>query len=170
MGAVTGTTAMTACLAILAILGHFGETGGNVYGICAIVMVVLFQFSSSLSWMILSFSYPLEVLKFSQRAKGMAIAQSIGYAFSFLNLYTIPIAINKISWRYYAANAGWNAAIIIVVFFFFRETKGRTLEEIDAVFEKSSDEKDDATPRVEEAEHGNLAVQEEHHERPKNGE
>ncbi|RSL44980.1 hypothetical protein CEP51_016157 [Fusarium floridanum] len=132
---LVGTTGMAACLAALAILGHFGEGGGRVFGICAIVAVVIFQFSSSLSWMLLSFSYPLEVLKFSQRAKGMAIAQSIGYLFSFLNLYTIPIAIEKIGWRYYAVNAGWDAAIIVVVFLFFKETKGRTLEEIDGVFE-----------------------------------
>ncbi|RMJ07441.1 hypothetical protein CDV36_012949 [Fusarium kuroshium] len=134
---LVGTTGMAACLAALAILGHFGEGGGRVFGICAIVAVVIFQFSSSLSWMLLSFSYPLEVLKFSQRAKGMAIAQSIGYLFSFLNLYTIPIAIEKIGWRYYAVNAGWDAAIIVVVFLFFKETKGRTLEEIDGVFENS---------------------------------
>uniref|UniRef100_A0A0B7K5L1 Major facilitator superfamily (MFS) profile domain-containing protein n=1 Tax=Bionectria ochroleuca TaxID=29856 RepID=A0A0B7K5L1_BIOOC len=136
---LAGTAAMTAALAVLAILGYYGEGGDRVYGICSIAMVVVFQFASSLSWMLLSFSYPLEILKFSQRAKGMAIAQSIGYAFGFLNLYTIPIAIERIGWRYYAANAGWNAAILIIIYFWFKETKGRTLEEIDGVFEKDVD-------------------------------
>ncbi|CAI6095278.1 unnamed protein product [Clonostachys chloroleuca] len=136
---LAGTASMTAALAVLAILGYYGEGGDRVYGICSIAMVVVFQFASSLSWMLLSFSYPLEILKFSQRAKGMAIAQSIGYAFGFLNLYTIPIAIERIGWRYYAANAGWNAAILIIVYLWFKETKGRTLEEIDGVFEKDVD-------------------------------
>lgn len=130
---------MTACLAVLAVLGHFGEGGGRVYGICAIATVVIFQLASSMSWMLLSFSYPLEVLKFSQRAKGMAIAQSIGYLVSFINLYTIPIAIQTIGWRYYAANAGWDVVIVLVVFLFFKETNGKTLEEIDSVFEKTGD-------------------------------
>lgn len=85
--------------------------------------------------MILAYTYPPEILRYSQRAKGVVVAQAIGYAFSFLNLYTAPLAIERISWRYYAINGGWNLGIMAVVYWLFVETKGRTLEEIDEVFE-----------------------------------
>lgn len=85
--------------------------------------------------MILAYTYPPEILRYSQRAKGVVVAQAIGYAFSFLNLYTAPLAIERISWRYYAINGGWNLGILAVVYWLFVETKGRTLEEIDEVFE-----------------------------------
>ena len=85
--------------------------------------------------MLLAYTYPAEILRYSQRAKGVVAAQSIGYAFSFLNLYTAPIAIETIAWRYYAINASWNVGILAVVIWLFVETKGRTLEEMDELFD-----------------------------------
>lgn len=85
--------------------------------------------------MLLAYTYPAEILRYSQRAKGVVAAQSIGYAFSFLNLYTAPLAIERIAWRYYAINAGWNVGILAIVIWLFVETKGRTLEEMDELFD-----------------------------------
>lgn len=85
--------------------------------------------------MLLAYTYPAEILRYSQRAKGVVAAQSIGYAFSFLNLYTAPLAIERIAWRYYAINAGWNVGILAIVIWLFPETKGRTLEEMDELFD-----------------------------------
>lgn len=85
--------------------------------------------------MLLAYTYPAEILRYSQRAKGVVAAQSIGYAFSFLNLYTAPLAIERIAWRYYAINAGWNVGILVIVIWLFVETKGRTLEEMDELFD-----------------------------------
>lgn len=65
----------------------------------------------------------------------MAAAQAIGFCMSFLNLYTTPIAIKNISWRYYAINAGWNVAIVIFVQWLFVNTVGKTLEEVDEIFD-----------------------------------
>lgn len=79
----------------------------------------------------LAHSYLPEVLRYTQRAKGIAAGQAVGYAFAFLNTYTLPIAVEKISWRYYAINAGWNVAIIVVIWLLFVETKGKTLKEVD---------------------------------------
>ncbi|KAJ0318067.1 hypothetical protein COL5a_010814 [Colletotrichum fioriniae] len=107
----------------------------NAYAIGAIVVVALFLLAVAASWSILAYTYPPEVLRYSQRAKGVVVAQAIGYAFSFLNLYTTPLAIEKISWRYYAINGGWNLGILFVVTWLFVETKGRTLEEMDEIFD-----------------------------------
>src|ERR1700754_1358619 len=85
--------------------------------------------------MIIAYTYPPELLKYSQRAKGVGIAQSVGFAFSFLNLYTTPIALAKITWKYYAINAAWDVVILAVIMWLFVETKGKTLEQIDMIFE-----------------------------------
>ncbi|KAF4964430.1 hypothetical protein FSARC_7616 [Fusarium sarcochroum] len=111
---------------------HPNEKG---YAIGAIVVVALFLLVVANSWSILAYTYPPEVLSYSQRAKGVVTAQAIGYAFSFLNLYTAPLAIENIGWKYYALNGGWNLGILAVVIWLFVETKGRTLEEIDEIFE-----------------------------------
>lgn len=49
--------------------------------------------------------------------------------------YILPLAVEKISWLYYAMNAGWNVGIVLVIWWLFVETKGKTLEEIDLIFE-----------------------------------
>lgn len=87
---------------------------------------------------ILVYSYPNEILSFNQRAKGSAIVQSIGWAFSFIYLYCFPIALQTITWRFFIANATWTLAFAVVIWFVVVETKGKTLEEIDEIFEKDA--------------------------------
>ncbi|KAH0432200.1 hypothetical protein CcaCcLH18_06555 [Colletotrichum camelliae] len=134
---LAGTSATVILFGLLSGLSHLTEVhpDNNSYAIGSIVVVALFLLAVSTSWMILAYTYPPEILRYSQRAKGVVVAQAIGYAFSFLNLYTAPLAIERISWRYYAINGGWNLGILAVVYCLFVETKGRTLEEIDEVFD-----------------------------------
>ncbi|KAI8287313.1 High-affinity glucose transporter [Colletotrichum sp. SAR11_57] len=134
---LAGTSATVILFGLLSGLSHLTEIhpDTNSYAISSIVVVALFLLAVSTSWMILAYTYPPEILRYSQRAKGVVVAQAIGYAFSFLNLYTAPLAIERISWRYYAINGGWNLGILAVVYCLFVETKGRTLEEIDEVFD-----------------------------------
>ncbi|GME23744.1 hypothetical protein GTA08_BOTSDO12531 [Neofusicoccum parvum] len=132
---LTGTGIMTVSLALLAILVHLSETRrDSSYGIGAIVVIFIFQLASCGSWMHLAYSYPPEVLSYTQRTKGIAAGQAVGYAFAFINTYTLPIAIEEISWRYYAINSGWNVVIMAVIWLLFVETKGKTLEEVDRLF------------------------------------
>ncbi|KXH30829.1 hypothetical protein CSIM01_01423 [Colletotrichum simmondsii] len=134
---IFGTAATAVLFAILSGLSYLADQhpDDHGYAIGAIAVVGLFLLAVSFSWMLLAYTYPPEILKYSQRSKGVAISQAIGYAFSFLNLYTAPIAMEKISWRYFAINGGWNLAILATAIWLFVETKGRTLEEIDEIFE-----------------------------------
>jgi hypothetical protein len=88
--------------------------------------------------MILNFSYPAEILKYTQRARGIVLSQAIGYMVGIMMTYTMPIAVANISWKYYVINACWNVPMIGVIWWLFPETKGKTLEEIDTLFEGSA--------------------------------
>ncbi|KAJ3538186.1 hypothetical protein NM208_g6018 [Fusarium decemcellulare] len=134
---IIGTAVTVVLFGLLSGLSYLSDVhpNDNGYAIGAIVVVALFLLTVSNSWSILAYTYPPEVLSYSQRAKGVVVAQAIGYAFSFLNLYTTPLAIERIGWKYYALNGGWNIGILAVIIWLFVETKGRTLEEIDEIFE-----------------------------------
>lgn len=50
------------------------------------------------------------------------------------NTYVTAIALDVIDWRYYLIFVGLNVVYSAVWFFLGVETRGRTLEELDAVF------------------------------------
>jgi MFS family permease len=130
------SVAMTFFLVLMAILGALYGDGSNVsasYGTVAIMF--LFLGSYSFAWTPLTFVYPVEILNYGQRAKGIAVGQMACYAFGFVNQYTTPIAIDNIGWRYYAINASWNVVICVLIWKWFVETKGLTLEETDELFD-----------------------------------
>ncbi|KAL3487082.1 general substrate transporter [Aspergillus germanicus] len=131
-----GTSLMTVAIAFMAGFGYAYEQSGKAsYANGSVAMLFIFMGSMSSSWLVLSYMYPPEVLNFSQRAKGVGISQAIGYAFSATNQYVLPIAIARISWRYYAMVAGWNVVIILVMAWLFIETNKKTLEQVDQIFE-----------------------------------
>ena len=82
--------------------------------------------------------YPVEVLSFEMRAKGMAfssLAVSVG---GLLNQFAWPIALAKIGWHTYIIFVIWNAIMFTTFYFFLPETRRRTLEELDVIFESGS--------------------------------
>lgn len=79
--------------------------------------------------------YPGEVLDNIQRAKGMGVFQLTGGAAGFLNTFVAPIALQNIGYWFYVFFVFWDLFEFAAIYFFFVETKGRTLEELDEVFE-----------------------------------
>lgn len=121
---------------VLGILQYYIDTYQySSYGIGAVAVCFIFQWTSFSSWMILTFSYPAEILKYTQRAKGMVASQAIGYLVGCMMTYTMPLALERISWIYYIINAAWIVPMVGIIWFIFPETKGKSLEEIDEIFE-----------------------------------
>ncbi|KAF2997766.1 hypothetical protein E8E14_000230 [Neopestalotiopsis sp. 37M] len=133
---VLGTTLMSICLIVAAILQKVLETKSNA-GLVAggIIAIFLFQLPAMACWQVLTYQYPVEILKYSQRARGLSLCQAVGFAFSFLYTYTFPIALEAISWRYFLINVRWNFGMVLVMLVFLVETKGKTLEESDEIFD-----------------------------------
>jgi MFS family permease len=127
---------MVLLLILICILTAFFDNGNNTSASYAnLAMIYLFSGAYAFGFNPLTFVYPVEILNYTQRAKGIAVGQMVCYAFGFLNQYTTPIAINNIGWRYYAINAAWDVVICAIIWFWFAETKGMALEEVDEIFD-----------------------------------
>lgn len=79
--------------------------------------------------------FPVEVLSFEMRAKGMAFSQLAVNLAGLLNQFAWPIALKDIGWKTYIIFCGWCAVQTFAVWWCIPETKNRTLEELDEIFE-----------------------------------
>jgi len=78
--------------------------------------------------------YPVEVLSFEIRAKGMAFSNLSLTTAMLINQFVYPIALKKIGWKLYIVFVCWCPVQAFIVWLFIPETKNRTLEEIDDIF------------------------------------
>jgi hypothetical protein len=79
--------------------------------------------------------YPVEILSYNARAKGMAYLAFMNNAVKVMNTYVPPIAIANSGWKYYLLYVIWDAFGIVIIYLFFIETRGWSLEEIEALFQ-----------------------------------
>lgn len=69
------------------------------------------------------------------RAKGMAFSSLSTNAGGLLNQLVWPISLNRIGWKTYIVFTIWCGIQAIVWYFMMPETRKRTLEELDRIFE-----------------------------------
>lgn len=82
----------------------------------------------------IAFTYTMEICPYSMRSKGAMLYQLAGSLVGFFNNYANPVAMEKITWKYYIVYVIWLAVQFTVVYFLFPETYGRDLEEVNQVF------------------------------------
>ncbi|QPG74619.1 hypothetical protein FOA43_001951 [Brettanomyces nanus] len=133
---VYSTVFMGICLFIMGALQSKFSDGSSTAGSNALIfMVYLFSVTYAFSFTPLCISYPVEIVNYSIRTKGMAISQIVTFAFGFFNQYALPIALDHISWKYYMINGTYNFLQALLFYFIIVEVKGLTLEEIDEKFD-----------------------------------
>lgn len=132
-----GTLLLPGLLAVVTgCTAKFGVEGSNPAGAnAAIAFIFLFGFFYSLAYTPLQALYPSECLSYETRAKGMALYAFAVSCASFLNTYAGPIALGNITWRYYIVYVVWDLFEAAVIWWCAVETKGRTLEELNEIFE-----------------------------------
>ncbi|KAL7270835.1 hypothetical protein RUND412_006444 [Rhizina undulata] len=124
----------TIVTALTATYGHTDNT--NINGArAAIAFIYLFGITYSFAFTPLQALYPVECLAYETRAKGMGVYNLFVNIAAFFNTYAIPVAWERVAWRFYYLYIAWNTFQAIFIYFFFIETKGRTLEEIGEIFE-----------------------------------
>lgn len=130
---------MACLLTIVAVLssqyGHPENT--NVHGAHAsIVFIFFFGICYSFVYTPLQALYCAEVMNQQMRAKGMGIHILISNLTGFINTFANSVGLGRLGWRYYFVFVAWNLCASMLWYLFCVETRGRTLEELEEVFNK----------------------------------
>lgn len=106
----------------------------NVHACAAVVaFVFIFQAAYAYSWGPVAYIYPAEISNTRNRAKTIALAYGLNWAIGIFMTFIMPIFMtNTIYGGYYFFGAC--CGILFIGSFFLPETKGKTLEEIDRMF------------------------------------
>lgn len=119
-------------------------TGAPARGLIACTYLFVASFAVSMgptSWV-----YPPELFPLKLRGKGVALSTSFNWAFNTALGLFVPEAFANIKWRTYVIFAAFNAAMFIHIFLLFPETAGKTLEQVEEVFEDPNGFKHLGTP------------------------
>ncbi|KAF9888224.1 hypothetical protein FE257_009219 [Aspergillus nanangensis] len=134
--------AMSVALAIVAATTAVYEKSGTFSSSAAsIAFIFIFGVVFSVAFTPMQPIYPAEVLANDMRANGMMVFQITAGCASFVNTFAAPITMENIKYWFYVFFVFWDLFEFIVIYLFFVETKGRTLEELDVIFEAQNPRK-----------------------------
>ncbi|KAK9428637.1 general substrate transporter [Lipomyces doorenjongii] len=111
------------------IVGHPAATH------CVQASAYLASVAFAMTWGPLEWVYPSEIMPTRIRAKAVAISTATNWATGFTISLVVPLLYRIITWRLFIIYGAVNVASFFYVFFFVPETKQRTLEEMDEIFE-----------------------------------
>ncbi|RPA72074.1 general substrate transporter [Ascobolus immersus RN42] len=95
----------------------------------------LFVASFAISWGPVSWTYPAEIFPLRVRALAVSIATCTNWAWNCALAFAVPPLLRSINWKMYLIFGAFNGCALINMFLMAHETKGRTLEEMDSVFD-----------------------------------
>ncbi|KAI8338798.1 general substrate transporter [Choanephora cucurbitarum] len=123
----------------LVLIGVFNKVSlGLTSAILAVAFTMVYVFTFGITWACVDWLYPAEIFPFIVRSKGMSLAVSSNWISNFaVGLWTPPL-LEAIGWATYIFYAAWNVVAFFVVWKWFVETKGKSLEEIDALFKDNA--------------------------------
>jgi sugar porter (SP) family MFS transporter len=121
-------------IGVTAASGVQASTGSKVSSGVTVAMIYLFQCVYSFGWTPLQALYPVEVLSFEMRAKGMAFSGMFVTAGTLVNQFGFPVSLANIKWKTYAVFLIWCFIQSFIIYMLMPETKNRTLEELDDIF------------------------------------
>ncbi|KAI7505100.1 general substrate transporter [Hortaea werneckii] len=132
---VSASGMLASFIIVTALSATFAEHAIKAAGGATVAFLFIFFAFYDIAFTPLSIAYPVEILPFSLRAKGLAVNLTTVFGAGFFNQFCNPIALEAIEWKFYFVYIGTLAAMIPTIYFLFPETKGRTLEEISKVFD-----------------------------------
>jgi len=94
----------------------------------------LFVCSFAITMGPVSWTYPAEIFPLKVRGKAVALSTASNWLFNTALAFAVPPGLSTIAYKTYFIFGTFNLAAFIHVFFMFPETVGRTLEEMEELF------------------------------------
>ena len=104
-------------------------------GRAVIALIFVFSFFYNIAWSGLLIGYVVEISPFYLRSRYLTVMLLAVAAGLFFSNYVNPVALEKITWKYYLCYIIWLAIQSVVVYFYYIETKGHSLETIAVCFD-----------------------------------
>ncbi|ORY93621.1 sugar transporter [Syncephalastrum racemosum] len=101
----------------------------------AVSMMFIFSACFSTSWGPVGWIYPAEIFPNRARAKATSISTAMNYIMNFVIGEITPIMIDRIAYGTYLFFFATNMICITIVYLFYPETKNRTIEEMEILFD-----------------------------------
>lgn len=98
-------------------------------------MCYIFVGIYGLTWAPVGWIYASEVFPLRYRAKGVGVSAAGNWIFNLALALFVPSAFTNIQWKTYMIFGTFCFVMTFWVFFLYPETAGKSLEEIDLVFE-----------------------------------
>ena len=102
--------------------------------ISMVVMIYLYVIGYSASWGPIPWVYLSEIFPTRLRSYGVGMGAATQWLFNFVITEVTPNAVNHIGWRTFLMFGIFCLSMAVYVFFFIKETKGRSLEDMDILF------------------------------------
>ncbi|KAJ5717352.1 hypothetical protein N7488_002998 [Penicillium malachiteum] len=136
--------------------------------IAMVTMIYLYVIGYSFSWGPTPWVYLGEIFPTRLRSYGVGLGAATQWLFNFVITEVTPRAINKIGWKTFIMFGVFCTAMGVFVTLFVKETKGRTLEEMDLIFDAVDEVQRQAD--VEQTRHKQEVLHAEHVEERENDE
>lgn len=134
--AIASTALCTVFIFLVGGLSALYGDGSNTSGSYATVaMMFLFMAAYSFGWTPLTVLYPAEVLNYSTRAVGMGIYNFFCNGVGLMITFAFPFSFAAIGYKTYMVNGAFNVLAVVFIALTWIETKGKSLEEINVLFD-----------------------------------
>ncbi|KAK9777982.1 putative General substrate transporter [Seiridium cardinale] len=135
---VAGSAAMSAGMLINGALGEaYPDNQNRAADVACIVFIFIYALGYSMGFGPAAWVYGSEIFPTSVRARGLNFSASGGAIGSIVVAQVWPVGIDQIGSRIYFFFFAVNVVCIPIIFLFYPETKGRALEDMDALFSKA---------------------------------
>lgn len=121
---LTATTCMFFGMIAWTVAGSvFAKSRSEGAGAGVLTCIIFFISAYNICWNPLAVAYPVEIMPFNIRAKGIALLMGSIKGASFFNQFVNPIGLENLAWKYYIVYCVWLAIVLTTVYFMFPETK-----------------------------------------------
>jgi hypothetical protein len=114
------------------------RSGGMAASIICIIAFFIYYTFFALGYLAVPWLFNAEIMPLHLRSKGNAITTSSNWIWNFGTVMMTPSTMSALGWKGYLIFTVCNFAFIPFLYVFYPETSGRRLEEIDAIFFKTS--------------------------------